>query len=250
MKRKGFTLIELLVVIAIIAILAAILFPVFAKAREKARQSSCQSNAKQIGVALISYSQDYDETVVRAWFGNGGYNPSDPNTNSLKYKWMDAIYPQIKNTQVFSCPSLATHKYIPFQQLPNGAASDQYYGSYAINAAYWNHNGTHTAPAADMPGMSLARFAQPASTVWASDGYGSYQFAWDNNDPGISNTNPRYFGWNNTDMNNGSLVETHSEMANILWCDGHVKSMKLDAIRQERTDNGFVYSPSLTVEDD
>ena len=61
MNRKGFTLIELLVVIAIIAILAAILFPVFAKAREKARQASCQSNLKQIGLAFVQYTQDYDE---------------------------------------------------------------------------------------------------------------------------------------------------------------------------------------------
>lgn len=65
MKRTGFTLIELLVVIAIIAILAAILFPVFARAREKARQSSCLSNQKQIGLAILMYNQDYDERVIQ-----------------------------------------------------------------------------------------------------------------------------------------------------------------------------------------
>ena len=69
-NRNAFTLIELLVVIAIIAILAAILFPVFAKAREKARQTSCASNLKQIGLAVMQYAQDNDENLAAAWWGS------------------------------------------------------------------------------------------------------------------------------------------------------------------------------------
>jgi prepilin-type N-terminal cleavage/methylation domain-containing protein/prepilin-type processing-associated H-X9-DG protein len=95
--RKGFTLIELLVVIAIIAILAAILFPVFAKAREKARQTSCLSNVRQIGTAAISYAQDYDETLP-----SGERTP--PATRQVS-NWYDLIQPYTKNQQILVCPS-------------------------------------------------------------------------------------------------------------------------------------------------
>jgi len=108
MKRRkdGFTLIELLVVIAIIAILAAILFPVFAQAREKARQASCLSNCKQIGLAVQMYCQDYDETLPNAgpiWpqnakipIFNAGYGWG---------MWVVLLDPYIKNRQVWVCPS-------------------------------------------------------------------------------------------------------------------------------------------------
>jgi prepilin-type N-terminal cleavage/methylation domain-containing protein len=102
-KQKGFTLIELLVVIAIIAILAAILFPVFAQAREKARQASCLSNAKQIGLAVEQYKQDYD----------GFYVPMrDSETNPYR-AWPTLLYPYVKNEGVFACPSGETGDFIP-----------------------------------------------------------------------------------------------------------------------------------------
>ena len=85
---QGFTLIELLVVIAIIAILAAILFPVFAQAREKARQISCISNEKQMGLAMMQYVQDYDESFPQGQYRDANNNPLD---------WQNAIYPYIKN---------------------------------------------------------------------------------------------------------------------------------------------------------
>ncbi len=95
MKKQGFTLIELLVVIAIIAILAAILFPVFAKAREKARQSSCSSNMKQIGNALMMYVQDYDEKL-----------PMGTAVDLLNHTdvWT-GIQAYVKNWPIFACPS-------------------------------------------------------------------------------------------------------------------------------------------------
>ena len=98
-RRAGFTLIELLVVIAIIAILAAILFPVFARAREKARQASCLSNEKQLGIALMMYVQDYDESYPYSYYyvngvgGSGGY-----------FHWSYLMQPYIKNWQLFVCP--------------------------------------------------------------------------------------------------------------------------------------------------
>jgi len=97
--RRGFTLIELLVVIAIIAILAAILFPVFARAREKARQTSCSSNVRQLALGLLMYVQDYDETFGCA----GGYN----GTATTAPHWPMAVQPYVKNTQLLVCPSNA-----------------------------------------------------------------------------------------------------------------------------------------------
>ena len=94
--RRGFTLIELLVVIAIIAILAAILFPVFARAREKSRQTACLSNCKQIGLASTMYAQDYDECLVmRATLNAGG----------SEVRWYHALQPYMKNQQVYVCPT-------------------------------------------------------------------------------------------------------------------------------------------------
>jgi len=103
-ERKGFTLIELLVVIAIIAILAAILFPVFARARENARKTNCQSNLKQLGTASLAYAQDYDECFPRhvrveiSGYSDGIYTGG--------YSMLSLLLPYVKNTEVFSCPSL------------------------------------------------------------------------------------------------------------------------------------------------
>ena len=100
MKRNGFTLIELLVVIAIIAILAAILFPVFAQAREKAKQTSCLSNMKQIGLSLIMYAEDYNQNLPSAYYYLNG-----ANSDGGYMHWSGMIMPYVKNEKIFVCPS-------------------------------------------------------------------------------------------------------------------------------------------------
>src|SRR5690606_34634754 len=93
--RRGFTLIELLVVIAIIALLAAILFPVFGRARENARRSSCSSNMKQLALGLMQYVQDHDERLPN-YRGN--------NSSTDKPLWQDIVLPYVKSKQIFRCP--------------------------------------------------------------------------------------------------------------------------------------------------
>ena len=98
-SNRGFTLIELLVVIAIIAILAAILFPVFATAREKARQSTCASNLKQLALAFIQYGQDYDEMLP---FGSDMNSSGVPTGDAIG--WTPQVYAYVKSKNVYTCP--------------------------------------------------------------------------------------------------------------------------------------------------
>jgi prepilin-type N-terminal cleavage/methylation domain-containing protein/prepilin-type processing-associated H-X9-DG protein len=106
-NRRAFTLIELLVVIAIIAILAAILFPVFAQARDSARQTTCLNNCKQLGTGLMMYAQDYDETFPSWSFNSSpGGLMYGPRWTAWGYStWVDALMPYVKNDKVFACPN-------------------------------------------------------------------------------------------------------------------------------------------------
>jgi len=233
MKRtNGFTLIELLVVIAIIAILAAILFPVFAAAREKARQTTCASNEKQIGLGLLQYSQDYDEFLP-------GIGPTN-NGVVRGVGWNQAIYPYIKSQGVFKCPS---------EIVPSG------YVTANATYAWW---ATHNSPATPSYAMnmnlvvdassglavSVAKFASPAATVMVYEALGWFTSADDTADtsdglvsndlsaattgcmshrPGSSSayTCPNVSG--PFGSQGYTPVSRHTQGSNFLFADGHVK---------------------------
>jgi len=129
-RKPAFTLIELLVVIAIIAILAAILFPVFAQAREKARQATCLSNLKQIGLGVLMYAQDYDETMP-VWCDYAGNYVKGAKDTFIYTR----VRPYLKNIGVYNCPS-APASFLMFDELDNVWDAKRTYfsrGSYAWN---------------------------------------------------------------------------------------------------------------------
>jgi prepilin-type N-terminal cleavage/methylation domain-containing protein/prepilin-type processing-associated H-X9-DG protein len=202
MSRRGFTLIELLVVIAIIAILAAILFPVFARAREKARQSSCQSNLKQISLAAQMYTQDYDERLVRS-----GYSTSN-------LAWADVLVPYIKNQQIFDCPSSQYRMGMNTTVTPNrfwrrndtGVPANTWY-SYGINAWAITTNPQVVGP----QGMALADVKRPSEVIFFTDGDGATPYA-----IGAG-------AFTVADVNGQVAYRRHNDGLNYAYVDGHVK---------------------------
>jgi prepilin-type N-terminal cleavage/methylation domain-containing protein/prepilin-type processing-associated H-X9-DG protein len=194
MHRRGFTLIELLVVIAIIAILAAILFPVFARAREKARQTSCLSNLKQIQLAALMYVQDYDEMLpVDVLYVDCNTVLTTPNTTY----WYEQLIPYMKNWGILNCPS---------DRRSNVLSG----GVYCSVSSYPARLGGGVAYTFNylVQGVSLGNIGMPAGTVGFADGINNYARMRCRTDG-----NTDYF-WSTTRHNDGSNVS--------LW-DGHAK---------------------------
>jgi len=209
MRRRAFTLIELLVVIAIIAILAAILFPVFAKAREKARTSSCQSNLKQIGVAILQYGQDYDETMVNTAIAGDVAVAGLPNAQWVV--WDEAVQPYMKSIQVFACPSDPRKFGNAGRQVRTYTSNAMVLGNGLDAPGWW-------AGAPDI-GLAMAAIVAPAQLIMVTE-------RWDNDgNRVVGNGNYhviRYYLPSDT-WRLDSVKHPEAQMANFLFCDGHVK---------------------------
>jgi prepilin-type N-terminal cleavage/methylation domain-containing protein/prepilin-type processing-associated H-X9-DG protein len=216
LKRSGFTLIELLVVIAIIAILAAILFPVFAKAREKARQSSCLSNCRQLGLAMMQYIQDYDEAFPAFQYSNlttGGpvyVSDGSGTRKGFLHGWEDCLVPYMKNLQLLMCPS----------------AFDTSNGSPGHSYSYNNLIGPLDATTV----VSLADIVQPASKGLICERGKIAMYHYCNNSQDTCNP------------------PVHNDGCNLCLADGHAKWSKYGGnYYRPSSGSSNYFSPSTTV---
>jgi len=220
---RGFTLIELLVVIAIIAILAAILFPVFARAREAARATSCKSNLKQIGMGMMMYVQDNDESFPGRTDTNGSTGqPGDIRPDVLGRGNVDMVTifsnwplffnPYIKNGQVFLCPSGIKPAMGPFAANPAAPGTAAITRNYAYNFDFLSPS---------VNPVSMAVIQRPADLIMALDARNSFCTSSTNNVANMSGD--ACMGLQRTD---NERADRHSEMANVVYCDGHVKAVK------------------------
>jgi prepilin-type N-terminal cleavage/methylation domain-containing protein/prepilin-type processing-associated H-X9-DG protein len=210
--RLAFTLIELLVVIAIIAILAAILFPVFARARENARRSSCQSNLKQVGLGIVQYVQDYDERYPMYRYAGGTGNPGSA------YGWADAIQTYVKSEQILQCPSEKTAPPTADPK-PVQAGYCDYVYNLAIGAQPRGSGGY-----ASGLGAHASAIVSPTLCMMAIDGKILGSGAADKGTARMSTrggpTTIQIAVANNFD------TDLHLAGANMLFVDGHVKWQK------------------------
>jgi prepilin-type N-terminal cleavage/methylation domain-containing protein/prepilin-type processing-associated H-X9-DG protein len=215
-RRTGFTLLELLVVIAIIAILAAILFPVFAQAREKARQATCLSNCKQIGMGIMLYAQDYEEAY-----------PLYAHYPKHDLLWFEVIQPYIKSVDLFLCPDVGLRQTGPQYGWDGYGVNYEHVIMYGPGWTWTQEPGTQ-GPARE------ARLGRPAETIMVADAQGETGWA-------------KGWGWGavycTVDLPNGvfwyadvgldktwGLSDRHRGGGNYVFADGHAKWMQRDTV--------------------
>jgi prepilin-type N-terminal cleavage/methylation domain-containing protein/prepilin-type processing-associated H-X9-DG protein len=212
--RKGgaFTLIELLVVIAIIAILAAILFPVFAQAREKARQTQCLSNLRQISTAWLMYAQDYDEMACVSYYNRGQVSWDFSRAPAPSYWGFGLLGPYTKNAPINECPSFPIRD--NDRQRP--------YTGYAYNASYiggddyQNRDGSLVKPP-----CALAQIVDPAGTAVFADGGWGGATPRPHNYLRAPSDGPGPYGL----FSAGLVHFRHNSMASVAYADSHVKAV-------------------------
>jgi prepilin-type N-terminal cleavage/methylation domain-containing protein/prepilin-type processing-associated H-X9-DG protein len=222
-SRGGFTLIELLVVVAIIGILAAMLFPAFARARENARRTSCLSNLKQIGLAFMQYTQDYDEAYPLTSF---------PSTN---ISWTVSAQPYIKNLQLYRCPSDTGARW----DSPVAPPTSNYYTTSYIMSAWI---------AGTQKYARLTSMQSPASVIIMADANTDqtqrdhfHPFYWVH-DPDIA-----FSGFMHGITWDGAANETrelalrrHLESFNAMYADGHVKATRWSQVWWQDSSHGIL----------
>ena len=224
--RSAFTLIELLVVIAIVAILAAILFPVFAQAREKARQSACLSNCKQIGLSVMMYAEDYDQAY-----------PLYVHAPGHDDWWYEMIQPYVKNKSVFTCPSVKLRR--------DRTPDDFGYNGYGVNYMHvimygpgwdWTRDPKTQGP------KRLAALSRPAETLMIADaqtekgpdaGWGWPALYCPVSFPG----GPNWQSVHGIDKT-WALTNRHNEGGNYIFADGHTKWMRRQAVLTHTRERG------------
>jgi prepilin-type N-terminal cleavage/methylation domain-containing protein/prepilin-type processing-associated H-X9-DG protein len=219
-RNAGFTLIELLVVIAIIAVLASILFPVFASAREKARQAECASNLRQIGMASLMYEGDYDDMVLPYYVGGNVRNQYTTwwgleFVKPTSYQMQNGLLqPYMRSNPIQACPDL-----------PPSVSTSIGLTGYGYNADYLS---PITPYQLDSYGnyvlhpVSIARITAPTMTVLLADSAQLYPATGISSDPWLDA--PSFSG--TTTVNTYPVFHAlHQGFGNVLWVDGHVKSM-------------------------